>query len=73
MMPVMNGWDFRQEQLRDEDLKGIPLIVVTAAGLSEAAIRAQFGDIEFVPKPSPEGALVAAIRRSCGEVIDEAR
>ena len=70
MMPVMNGWDFRREQLQDADLKDIPVIVVTAAGLSEATIRTQLGDVAFVPKPSPDGALVTAIRRCCGEVID---
>ncbi len=69
MMPGMDGWDFRQEQLKDNALKAIPLVVVTAAGFSEASIRAQFGDIEFVPKPAPEGALLAAIRRRCGQII----
>ncbi len=30
MMPVMSGWEFRQEQLRDPELAGIPVVVVTA-------------------------------------------
>jgi CheY-like chemotaxis protein len=29
-MPVMNGWEFRQEQLRDASLAGIPVVVCTA-------------------------------------------
>jgi CheY-like chemotaxis protein len=29
-MPVMNGWDFRAEQLADERLARIPVVVVTA-------------------------------------------
>src|SRR5713101_10024038 len=29
-MPVMNGWGFRAEQLRDPALAAIPLVVVTA-------------------------------------------
>ncbi len=30
MMPVMSGWEFRQEQLRDPGLADIPVVVVTA-------------------------------------------
>jgi len=32
MMPVMDGWQFRQEQIRDASLADIPVIVVSAAG-----------------------------------------
>lgn len=32
MMPVMNGWQFRQAQARDPRLCEIPVVVVTAAG-----------------------------------------
>lgn len=32
MMPVMDGWQFRREQVRDEKLSRIPVIVVSAAG-----------------------------------------
>ena len=32
MMPVMDGWQFRQEQVRDASLADIPVIVVSAAG-----------------------------------------
>ena len=32
MMPVMDGWQFRQEQVRDAALANIPVIVVSAAG-----------------------------------------
>jgi CheY-like chemotaxis protein len=69
MMPVMDGWDFRYEQLKDPDLKDLPIIVITAAGFSEASVKAQFGDIEFVAKPPPPLGLLEAIRRSCGEPI----
>jgi CheY-like chemotaxis protein len=32
MMPVMDGWAFRAEQLRDPALASIPVIVLTADG-----------------------------------------
>jgi len=69
MMPVMDGWDFRHEQLKDPNLKDLPIVVITAAGFSEVSVKAQFGDIEFVPKPPPARGLLDAIRRSCGEPI----
>lgn len=69
MMPRMDGWDFRHEQLKDPYLKDLPIVIITAAGFSEASVKAQFGDIEFVPKPPPEKGLLDAIRRSCGEPI----
>jgi CheY-like chemotaxis protein len=31
-MPVMNGWEFRVNQLADERLSSIPVVVVTANG-----------------------------------------
>ena len=30
MMPVMDGWDFRQHQLNDPTLREIPVVVITA-------------------------------------------
>jgi CheY-like chemotaxis protein len=65
MMPVMDGWDFRQAQINDPDLKDIPVVVITAAGFSERSVKAQFGDIQYVPKPPPEQTLLAAIRGRC--------
>jgi CheY-like chemotaxis protein len=32
MMPVMNGWQFREAQARDPEFGKVPVIVVTAAG-----------------------------------------
>ena len=35
MMPVMNGWQFREQQVRDPRFSRIPVVVVTAAGPRE--------------------------------------
>ena len=31
MMPDMNGWQFREQQLRDQKMKDIPVVVMTAS------------------------------------------
>jgi len=63
MMPHMNGWEFRAAQLGDPELREIPIVLLTASGYTEATVRAEFGRVEYFPKPpSPEG-LLAAIRR----------
>jgi len=66
MMPRMNGWEFRHEQLQDRDLKDIPTVVVSAVRLDPAA-RAQLGDVDYLPKPPSLPRLLAAVRRHCGE------
>jgi CheY-like chemotaxis protein len=64
MMPRMNGWEFRHEQLQDTALKEIPIVVVTAAGL-DAAAKAQLGDVDYETKPPSLPRLLAAVRRHC--------
>jgi CheY-like chemotaxis protein len=66
MMPRMNGWEFRHEQLQDADLKEIPIVVVSAARL-DAAAKAQLGDVDYVSKPPSLPRLLAAVRRHCDE------
>lgn len=64
MMPPIDGWDFRREQLGDPALKDIPVIIITAAGFSLDTVRAQFGDVECFYKPLQTDALLAAIGRA---------
>jgi len=37
MMPIMDGWQFRREQVRNSALASIPVIVVSAAGKERLA------------------------------------
>src|SRR6476659_10200340 len=64
MMPVMNGWQFRQEQRRDPQLSKIPVVVVTAAGLREdiPSIDAD----GWLSKPVDFDRLLATITPLCG-------
>jgi CheY-like chemotaxis protein len=62
MMPEMNGWQFREEQLRDAELKDIPVVVMTASRGFEGnnAISAQ----EILYKPVGLGELIDAVERN---------
>ena len=66
MMPVMDGWDFRHEQLRDPTLKDIPVVVITATGFSDNTVRMQLGEVALLPKPVPYLDLLAFIGRASG-------
>ena len=63
MMPVMDGWQFREEQRRDRSLADIPVVVCTAAG--EGAQNAALGVAELLSKPVEADDLLAAVRRHC--------
>ncbi|BDG04713.1 response regulator [Anaeromyxobacter oryzae] len=61
MMPEMNGWQFREEQLRDARLKEIPVVVMTASrGLDANPITAT----EILYKPIGLGELIEAVERN---------
>ncbi len=56
MMPVMNGWQFRAEQLRDPRLARIPVVVMSAS--DPCGISADV----HVRKPFAIPVLLAAVR-----------
>jgi CheY-like chemotaxis protein len=61
MMPVMDGWAFRAEQLRDPALARIPVIVLTADG--NASQKAQLmNGAGALRKPVELLTLLAAIQ-----------
>ncbi len=66
MMPVMNGWQFRQAQASDPRLAGIPVVVVTAAG-SKEDIPAIDAD-GWLSKPVDFDRLLATIVPLCDRV-----
>jgi CheY-like chemotaxis protein len=63
MMPVMNGWQFRQAQVQDPKLSRIPVVVVTAAGSREdiPSIEAD----GWLSKPVDFDRLLATIAPLC--------
>ena len=64
MMPLVSGWDVLRERAGDEDLRKIPVIVVSANRDPELATAVQGGICAFLPKPFDIGALSALVR-SC--------
>jgi CheY-like chemotaxis protein len=62
MMPVMDGWQFRREQLADPQLADIPVIVCSATGrLDEHATSLQA--TAYLDKPVDPAELAAVLRR----------
>jgi CheY-like chemotaxis protein len=64
MMPVMDGWQFRREQVRNAAFAGIPVIVVSAAG------RERFDAINanaYLTKPVDLELLLKEITAHCSQ------
>ena len=60
MMPVMDGWTFRESQLADVELAHIPVVVMTAAAdLSRSPIAAA----QILSKPVTAKTLIAAVEQ----------
>ena len=65
MMPGMNGWQFRTEQLSDPTLATIPVVVMTGAGMKDEDMAA-LGSCEVLLKPVNVDTLFERIKRYCG-------
>lgn len=60
MMPGMNGWEFRAEQVRDPVLAAIPVVLLSGAGDVQAEAR-RMGVQGYVTKPFLPFQLLSAI------------
>jgi CheY-like chemotaxis protein len=66
MMPVMDGWAFREEQRNDQTLSGIPVVIFSAQGnVSEMA--ASVSASGYLKKPLLLKELLEVVGRYCGE------
>ena len=59
MMPRLDGWDFFAERNRDERLRSIPVVVVSADPLAEQAVR--LGAAAVLQKPVDPVLLLAVV------------
>lgn len=65
MMPVMDGWEFRRAQLADAGLAGIPVVVLTGLGESQANVSSLRIE-RVVTKPPRMDHLLSLVRTYCG-------
>jgi CheY-like chemotaxis protein len=64
MMPVMDGWEFRAEQLQDRRLAAIPVIIMT--GASKSVARASSAEAAgLLEKPVALDALLSTAGHYC--------
>ena len=65
MMPVMDGWQFRRQQVRDPQLAAIPVVIITAAGPRDAVPPIQADG--WLSKPVDFDRLLETITPLCGK------
>lgn len=65
MMPDMDGWEVYQQMKADEDLNGIPVIVVTAKAQSiDKVLGLHIAKVDdYVTKPFGPQELLASVRK----------
>jgi len=64
MMPVMDGWTFRAEQMRDPHLSQIPVIVISAYRDLSQQVK-DLGLIGYLKKPLDLTKLLAIVEQHC--------
>lgn len=65
MMPRMNGWEFRTEQLSRQELAGIPIVILS--GAHDAHRQATMLNANgFLSKPIEVIRLLELVRAHCG-------
>ena len=61
MMPIMDGWQFREEQRRDPALAAIPVVVLSGGDDLDGA-AASLGAAASFPKPIDPDRLLETVR-----------
>ena len=64
-MPVMTGWEFREEQLKDPELADVPVVCVTAF-FNPGEVEQQLG-LRCLPKAGQFTAVMNEVRTLCGK------
>jgi CheY-like chemotaxis protein len=62
MMPLMNGYEFREEQLKDERIASIPTVILSAAGKFENVEKMRVQ--ECLKKPLELEKLLEVVERN---------
>ncbi|HYV64617.1 MAG TPA: response regulator [Myxococcales bacterium] len=64
MMPMMDGWQFRSEQQRDDSMKDIPVIVLSA-GADASDVAAKMEAAGYLRKPVALERLLGIVEQFC--------
>jgi len=64
MMPVMDGWTFRSEQMRDPQLARIPVVVISAYRDLSQQVK-DLGLIGYLKKPLDLRKLLQIVQENC--------
>src|SRR4051812_25965899 len=64
MMPVMDGWEFRRQQLQDPALAAVPVLCITAVP-NPVEVGARLG-VQCLPKPLDSSRLLFEVQERCG-------
>jgi CheY-like chemotaxis protein len=64
VMPVMNGWDFRRQQLQRRDLAAIPVVILSGEK-DGCKIATSLGAAAYLPKPVNPVSLLVTLQRAC--------
>jgi CheY-like chemotaxis protein len=67
-MPIMDGWEFREEQRKDGRLSSIPVVVITADA-SAADKASQMRAAGFLRKPIRGEDLLRTVERFCSKSL----
>jgi CheY-like chemotaxis protein len=67
MMPVMDGWTFRQTQRSDPRIAGIPVVVISAAIDSAPQVQ-EMRAAQVLQKPIQPDVLLATVARYAAKV-----
>jgi CheY-like chemotaxis protein len=64
MMPVMNGWQFRAEQLKDARIASVPVLIISADPQLQSKAEA-LGVAGLLRKPIALDDLLSAVKDHC--------
>jgi CheY-like chemotaxis protein len=67
MMPMMDGWDFRAEQLGDPSLRDIPVVVISACGFTRDTLQHQFKAYDVLAKPLDLEGFSRVLKAVCSD------
>jgi CheY-like chemotaxis protein len=64
MLPIMDGWEFRAQQMSDPNLSAIPIIVLS--GIPDAKQHAvNLRAVDYLPKPIDLDRLYKTVEQHC--------